>query len=231
MHVGGVVAADAPDPAVEQRAGVRALGFGVAGLVPQRHLEELRGLDVSTGESGDGVEQATVARNYTLWRNPDDRDDPVNEADLDEARRAALEEDPPWPRPAWLVEAARRLRFPMLWEAVATHWRSGAADALDPARVLTDHVQSVLVNQYREAHALPDVVEEHWPVVVDERSVQSGHPVLVDGVERRGFVLDTDPFVLGLATVLDDGRVLTAVLPRDDLGLLTVAFDSSASLD
>jgi hypothetical protein len=138
---------------------------------------------------------------------------------------------PPWPRPAWLVEGVHRLRFPMLWEAVQTHWRPDALGDPDPVQALTEHVQKVLVNQYREEHALPDLTEEHWPVVVDERSVQSGHPVVVDGMERPGLLLDTDPFVVGLATVLDDGRVLTAVLPRDHLPLLTVTFDSAAPLD
>jgi hypothetical protein len=92
-------------------------------------------------------------------------------------------------------------------------------------------VQYVLVNRYRDEHALPDLTDHPWPTLVDERSVQSGHAVLVDGVERSGLLLDTDPFVLGLAVELDDGRVLTAVLPRDDLPMLTVAFVSSTPLD
>ena len=36
---------------------------------------------------------------YTLWRNPADRDAPVNIADLTEEMRASLDVEPPWPLP------------------------------------------------------------------------------------------------------------------------------------
>lgn len=62
----------------------------------------------------------TVSMSATLWRNPVNKSDPVNLADLDEATRRALDEVPPWPRPAWLVESVERMRYPMLWEAVQT---------------------------------------------------------------------------------------------------------------
>lgn len=231
MDHGGVLSADAPDPVLEVRATIRALGFGVAGLVVQPHLEDLGAGGLMTGESGGRVERATASRHSTLWRNPDDHDDPVNLAAMEDEQRRALEEVPPWPRPAWLVARVERMRYPMLWEAVRTHWTAPGRDLPAPAEALVDHVQSVLMNQYRDEHGLPDPTEDPWPALVDERSVQSGHPVLVDGVERPGLLLDTDPFVLGLATVLDDGRVLTAVLPRDELPLLTVAFDSAAPLE
>ncbi|PZE91934.1 hypothetical protein [Curtobacterium sp. MCBD17_008] len=232
MDFGGVLGADAPDPELEQRATVRALGFDVAGLVAQRHLEDSGSLGVQTSESDGVLVGATVSRQYTLWRNPDDRDDPVNLAVLDDERRRSLEEVPPWPRPDWLVATVERLRYPMLWEAVQTHWSAPGRTRPTAAETLVQHVQNVLVNQYRDEHALPDLTAEHtWPTLVDERSVQSGHPVLVDGAERPGLLLDTDPFVLGLAAELDDGRLLTAVLPRDELSLLTVAFDSAVQLD
>ena len=231
MDFGGVLSADAPDPELERRAAVSALGFDVAGLVAQRHLEDSGSLGVQTSESGGVLVSATVSRQYTLWRNPNDRSDPVNLAVLDDERRRSLEEVPPWPRPAWLIAGVERLRYPMLWEAVQTHWSVPGATRPTAAATLVDHVQSVLMNQYRDEHGLPDPTEDPWPALVDERSVQPEHPVLVDGVERPGLLLDTDPFVLGLATELDDGRVITAVLPRDELPLLTVAFDSAAPLE
>jgi hypothetical protein len=228
MDSGGALSADTPDPALERRATVRALGFGVAGLVAQPHLEDFGALGVQTSEPDGRLRSATVSRQYTLWRNPDDRDDPVNLAVMDDERRRSLDEVPPWPRPDWLVAVVERMRYPLLWEAVQTHW-SVDDDRPSPTQALVRHVQHVLVNQYREGHAVAD--DDHWPVLVDDRSVQSGHPVPVDGVERPGLLLDTDPFVLGIAAELDDGRVLTAVLPRDDLHLLTVAFDSATPLD
>jgi hypothetical protein len=231
MDFSGVLGADAPDPELERRAAVRALGFDVAGLVAQRHLEDSGSLGVQTSESDGVLVRATVSRQYTLWRNPDDRDDPVNLAALDDEQRRSLEEVPPWPRPDWLVATVERLRYPMLWEAVQTHWTAPDLTRPTPGETLVEHVQYVLVNRYRDEHALPDLTDHPWPTLVDERSVQSGHPVLVDGVERSGLLLDTDPFVLGLAVELDDGRVVTAVLPRDDLPLLTVAFVSATPLD
>ncbi|PZE65667.1 hypothetical protein [Curtobacterium sp. MCBD17_021] len=230
MDFGGVLGADAPDPELEQRAAVRALGFDVAGLVAQRHLEDSGSLGVQTSESDGMLVRATVSRQYTLWRNPDDRDDPVNLAVLDDERRRSLEEVPPWPRPDWLVATVERLRYPMLWEAVQTHRTAPDPTRPTSAETLVQHVQYVLVNQYRDEHALPELTEHPWPTLVDERSVQSGHPVLVDGVERPGLLLDTDPFVLGIAAELDDERLVTAVFPRDELPLLTVAFDSAAPL-
>jgi hypothetical protein len=155
----------------------------------------------------------------------------VNLAAMDDERRRSLDQVPSWPRPAWLVARVERMRHPMLWEVVQTHWTAPGRDLPTPDEVLVEHVQYVLMNQYRDEHGIPDPTEHPWPTLVDERSVQSGHPVLVDGVERPGLLLDTDPFVLGLATELDDGRLLTAVLPRDELPLLTVAFDSDTQLD
>lgn len=231
MDFVGVLGADAPDPELEQRAVVRALGFDVAGLVAQRHLEDSGSLGVQTSESDGVLVRATVSRQYTLWRNPDDRGDPVNLAALDDERRWSLEEVPPWPRPAWLIAGVERMRYPMLWEAVQTHWSVPGATRPTATATLVEQMRHVLMNRCRDEHGIPDPTEHPWPVLVDERSVQSGHPVLVDGVERPGLLLDTDPFVLGLATVLDDGRVLTAVLPRDELPLLTVAFDSAAPLE
>ncbi len=199
--------------------------------VAQRHLEDSGSLGVQTSEHDGVLVRATVSRQYTLWRNPDDRSDPVNLAVLDDERRRSLEEVPPWPRPAWLIAGVERMRYPMLWEAVQTHWSVPGATRPTAAATLVEHVRYVLMNQYRDEHGLPDPTEHPWPTLVDERSVQPGHPVLVDGVERPGLLLDTDPFVLGLATELDDGRLLTAVLPRDELPLLTVAFDSAAPLE
>ncbi|MDY1004140.1 hypothetical protein [Curtobacterium sp. CFBP9011] len=231
MDFVGVLGADAPDPQLEQRAAARALGFDVAGLRAQRHLEDSGSLGVQTSEHDGVLVSATVSRQYTLWRNPDDRSDPVNLAVLDDERRRSLEEVPPWPRPAWLIAGVERMRYPMLWEAVQTHWSAPGTTRPMAAETLVQHVRYVLMNQYRDEHGVPDPTEHPWPTLVDERSVQPGHPVLVDGVERPGLLLDTGPFVLGLATVLDDGRVLTAVLPRDELPLLTVAFDSAAPLE
>lgn len=49
---------------------------------------------VRTNESDHGrinnptIESATLSRSYTVWRNPDNRDDPVNLADIDGGLRS-----------------------------------------------------------------------------------------------------------------------------------------------
>ncbi|WIB12850.1 hypothetical protein [Curtobacterium sp. MCPF17_052] len=157
MDHGGVLSADAPDPEIARRAAARSLRFGIAGLVAQRHLEDFGSVGVQTGES-DGVrDSATVSRQYTLWRNPEDHDDPVNLAAMDDERRRSLEEVPPWPRPDWLVATVERMRYPMLWEAVQTHWSRRGTTRPSPAEALVGHVQYVLVNGYRDELAPPGV--------------------------------------------------------------------------
>lgn len=236
MRMGGRVLVDAPDPAEGQRDEVRQLGFPVAGLVRQRHLEELGMLGTVTSRSGpDGTppEAATVARSYTLWRNPDDRADPVNlRADADSAvpeDRQRTGDEPP--RPSWLVALADQVRYPMLWEAVQTHWSDGTRPSESVAERLAHHVDHLLQNQFREEHALPSPVDGPWVELVTASAVQSGHPVVVDGDAHAGFLLDTDPFVLGVAVELDDGRVLTVALPREALAFVELALVSDAPLD
>ena len=98
----------------------------------------------------------TVSVTYTLWRNPIDRPDPINLADLDEQARRALEAVPPWPRPAWLVEQVERMRYPQLWEAVRTTWNRDASERSSVRSVLVDHVNYILMNQYRQELGLSD---------------------------------------------------------------------------
>jgi len=57
--------------------------------------------------------------------------------------------------------------------------------------------------------------------------VEHGHPVIIDGVDRQGVLLDMDPFVIGIGATLDDGRVLTAAIPGAELPLLQIEFVSS----
>jgi hypothetical protein len=116
----------------------------------------------------------------------------------------------------------------MLWEAVQTHWSSQPSATRSAAELLVDHVQYVLNNQFRAEHALPPMGEHSWVELVSVQGVEHRRPVRIDDVEREGVLLDTDPFVVGIGADLEDGRVLTAVIPRADLPLLQMAFVSSA---
>ena len=126
MRFAGFTPVDAPDPGDELRERVQGLGFGVAGFVGQPHLEDWGALGLSEQRLGAGndaqLEQATVSRSYTLWRNPQDPHDPLNLSELGETTRRSLDEVPARPRPAWLLQRIERMRYPMLWEAVQTHW-------------------------------------------------------------------------------------------------------------
>lgn len=223
MQFGGVIGADSPDPGEATRQQVQALGIGVAGLVAQPHVEDVGTLGLMssqrTDDTGTHLVQATVSRSYTLWRNTADRADPVNLRALTPDERRSLDAAPIADRPGWMLRLIERMRYPFLWEAVQTHWTQGGGDA-SLAEQLVAHVAYVLDNRYRDQHDLPSV---------DVRAVQPSS-VLVDGVEREGSMLDTDPFVLGLAVTLDAERTMTAVLPRDDLPLLHVAFTAAAAL-
>jgi hypothetical protein len=234
MRFAGTMPVDAPDPSEKLREKVAGLGFGVAGLSQQPHLEDWGALGLVEQWQGAGenaqIQHASVSRSYTLWRNPRDRDDPVNLLELDEMTRQSLDDIPPWPRPEWLLRQVERMRYPMLWEAVQTHWSAPVVTALPTSDQLVDHVQHVLNNHFRSEHALPPMTGQTWAQLVTIRGVQHDHPVVVDSVERSGVLLDMDPYVVGIGVGLDDGRVLTAAIPRVALPLLQIAFLSGAPL-
>jgi hypothetical protein len=210
----GIIGADEPDPREQWREQARRMPVPVLGLLPQRHLEDWGAISVASGTREGVLESCEVSLGYTLWRNPDDPDDPVNLAETDEWQRRALEEEPPWPRPGWLVDQVRRMRHPMLWECVRTRWSQEPGGVGAVESLLVAHVNHVLANQFQEAPP------------VDERCVEPRIPVVVDGTARDGFRLDTDPHVYGVAAALGARTVLTAAIPRDALPFVQVAFES-----
>lgn len=229
MEFAGYLAEDAPDPRERHRVRYRELGVAAAGLVPQPHVEERGELSFSVSRSGPTggpqvVTEVGISRTYVLWRNPSDRDDPANLAELDAGMREALQAPIDRPLPPWFDEARAMLRFPRLWEAVQTYWRP--EDAPSPAERLIAHAEYVLSNRFREQLGLQEG-PELWASPIPPAALQP-HDVVVDGAARPGLLLDTDPFVLGLATGLEDGRVVTVVVPRDELPLLTLELVSDA---
>lgn len=178
---------------------------------------------VSTTGSGSGIDAMTVSMSATLWRDPVDKSDPVNLADLDEDTRRAIDEVPPWPRPAWLVESVERMRYPMLWEAVQTTWHREETEYSTLAALLVHHTNYVLMNQFREQLGL-GVHDWSSPALTSERVVRRGVDVSIDGAVVSGSEIDTDPFVYAVGAKLPSGGTLTAVIPRDYLPYLTLAF-------
>lgn len=221
MRIAGRLAEDAPDPRLARLELIRGLGVAAAGLVPQRHLEE-RG-ETGYTSAGAGVpEELSIGRSYLLWRNPDDHDDPVNLADLDETTRATLAAPLDRPIPDWLREARFMMRYPRLWEAVQTHWVRPGGERRTVEERLIAHTEYVLTNSYRERLGLEPM---EWVTPIPPAALQPA-PVVVDGAPRDGLLFDTDPFVLALGTELVDGRVVTVVVPRDELPLLTLELAS-----
>ncbi len=225
MRFGGVLPADAPDPRERTIGQLRDLHAVVLGLVPQPHVEDWCALGIETGARNGVTDRFAAVLSYTFWRNPADRADPINLAELDDATRTALDTTPSWPRPPWLLDRVERMRYPMLWEAVRTSWHREDARRPSVPAELVRHVNNVLANRHhtewtRDPAALAHGLPEH----VDERHVERDIPVTVDGATIPGLRIDTDPFVLGIAADLGAGRTLTAVVDRDALPFLTIEF-------
>lgn len=222
MRFAGVLPEDAPDPTLETVARLRGLPFQVMSLVPQPCVEDANEIGIGRGTDPHGDTDLTVSITYTLWRNPLDRADPVNLAELDEQTRASLE-PPPWPRPAWLVEKAERLRYPMLWEAVRTTWHRDQSEHNTLAAQLVHHVNYILVNQFREELGLSDMPSpEDWQQVKPS-AVNRAATLEVDGSAVPAFEVDTDPFVYAVGVELRTDIAATAVIARDHLPFVRLA--------
>jgi hypothetical protein len=224
MRVAGIVPADAPDPRAEWAERLKLMPIPVMELTPQPSLEDTDSVGLSYSLDDGGYSEMTASITYTLWRNPDDRSDPVNLADLDEKTLRSIEEVPPWPRPPWLIEYVERLRYPQLEEAVRTTWHRVPSERSSVRSLLVDHVNHILMNQYRE-ELWPgsNPWDQHAPTVTG-RMVNIRARTVINGVDMPGAEVDTDPFVYGIGAHLPGGGVVTAVLPRTELKYIRVQF-------
>ncbi|MBG0741162.1 hypothetical protein IV500_17475 [Paeniglutamicibacter antarcticus] len=224
MRAAGILPEDAPDPGAELVESLKLMPIPVMGLMPQPALEDWDAVGLSYSGGEVGYSEMTASITYTLWRNPDDRSDPVNLADLDETTRRSIEEVPPWPRPPWLIEYVERLRYPQLWEAVRTTWHRNPSERSSVRNLLVDHVNHILMNQYRE-ELWPDgnPWDQHAPAVTG-RMVNGQARTVVNGIDVPGAEVDTDPFVYGIGAQFPGGGVVTAVLPRAELKRIQVQF-------
>jgi len=231
MKFTGRASTDLPDPRAEWRDQAHELGVSAAGLVPQRHLEDwgISGLQTSQRTvAGEQVTQpVTLSRFYTVLRNPDDLEDPANLRPLDDALRRMQAEAVPDDLPEWMVWMRHRGRFPQLWEAVQTHYPPAgvsAADALGVAGLLASHADYVLHNVFREESGLGDFTEHPWVRLVHRDGAQPA-AVVVDGeVVTGGLRIDSNELVVAVGAPLVDGRVVTAVVSRAHLDLVTLDF-------
>lgn len=216
MQFAGVLPEDAPDPRVESGRRLLDLTFPLMGLVPQPTIEDTdRPAIMEVG--GEGLSQLAVSFSYMLWRNPDDRADPVNLKDLAPHEQAAIETIPPWPRPAWLVEYVESMRYPQLWEAVRTCWTRDQSEYTTLDRQLIDHTNYILMNQFREDLGLTPGPTGDGPWMVGPSSVNTAATLEIDGEVVPAVEIDTDPFVYAVGAHIRPDVVTTVVIARDHL--------------
>ena len=224
MEFSGRTSVDAPDPNERISLRVQELGLDLVGFSRQRHLEDWGALSIQehTQHGEQAPRHVAVSRSYTLWRNPDDHDDPFNLRPTEQASADSQDAGPAVP--TWMHETVRRMKYPLLWEAIRTH-RARPTHRHTAQELLVGHVNYILNNQFRAEHHLPPLGAGSWASLVSTRGVRSDCPVTVNGTERPGFLADTDSFVVGLAADLDAERTFTAVIPRDALPYLDLTFD------
>jgi hypothetical protein len=210
-----------PPPSVDEVAG--SFGGPVYAFASQPSLEEAGVSTFGLSRDGGPTVLESVSLSYTVWRNPDDRADPGNLADLSDEMRAALDAPPVAPLPEWMLQTRERMRYPWLWEAVRTTRRQDAT----PEELLLAHARHILMNTFREERVAPSPDGSppgELTGAPTERAIEHGVPLTLDGEPVEGLRLDADPHVLALAADLGPHGVLTAVLPRAELPYLTLSF-------
>jgi hypothetical protein len=203
----------------------RLFALPVMSLISQRSVEE-QPIPSTTGSSSNGGTMTldSVALSYTLWRNPSNRADPANLADLTDSVRDALDADPVRSLPEWMMKQRELMRFPMLWEAVMTT-RTSEEGWQTPESTLVGHVNHILTNSFRELRVVGGIPGE-LDSPVAERHIEAV-TVPIDGVDVPGMRIDTDPHVYAVGAALDD-LILTAVVAREHLPHISLAFTTRA---
>lgn len=204
-------AIDMPAPPTPDEVAAK-FPYPVITLVAQDGAEETYAGTMSRTQDG-RVAMEAVALTYTVWRNPEDRDDPVNRLDLTAEMRTALEMRPTDPLPVWMEVVRERMLYPSLWEAVRTTYDSDPRTRPTAESALVEHSNYVLMNVFRDQRVGPGAP---WDVI--DAATSSGleltADIMVDGVPTAVVRLMNDPHVIGAAVDLGD-RVLTAVIARE----------------
>lgn len=211
---------DLPEPQTVDEA-ADEFGLAVMTLVPQVSVAELGVSTVAHSSNGGPSTIESIAISYTLWRNPRDRTDPGNLADLADEVLASLDVPSARPLPVWMRDRLELMKYPSIWEGVMTTRLAGSPATAEST--LVDHANHVLRNTFGELR-----VSDGLPGELDS-PLEAGHiaptQLIVDDVEVPGLVIDSDPHVVAFGADLGD-RILTAVLPRDHLPYLTLEFST-----
>ncbi|KAA9131110.1 hypothetical protein [Microbacterium caowuchunii] len=174
---------------------MRSLPVPVLRLVPQPALDEI-GAELIVGDDADGLLQMSASLSYILRGDaPDPGSDDV--AEHPDA---------------------------VLLDGVRTTWHLNRSERNGLVPVLLAHVAEVLIGHLSDAALDGGSGDPPAPYAVSARAVRRNVPVLVGGREENGVEIDTDPFIYALGAELANGSLLTAVLPRDELPRLRIAF-------
>lgn len=209
MHeVPGASARDLPAPPTPEETAAR-FGRPVFGLVPQPHLKELDTLSTVASDE----ELTDVSVSYSFLTEPTDPTDPRNLVPTVRDIDGWLEKAERDGQPEWFVRSLQAMRFPMVWEAVRTTSRTDPSGATTAER-LAAHMEHVLINTSDERRRRDD--DSGIPSLDTGVTAAHARPttVPVDGTERPGIQIDTDPTVIGWAVEVDDSLV-SVVLDRD----------------
>jgi hypothetical protein len=191
-----------------------AANFGgpIFTLAPQPVLREA---GWSTQASYDTLEE--VSASYSVFRNPDNLEDPANFIDDVESILASMRTAESSGQPKWFVTAVRNARYPLAADVVRTVIRAARPDQ-SLADLLVNHLNQVLINSIAARR------QGGWrlPPALD-RPVTSGdaHGVTasVDESHLNGLVIDSDADAVGWAVEVGD-RAVSLVLLRELLPLI-----------
>lgn len=215
MHIAeGLRVADLPAPPTGDEIAA-SFPVPVYGLVPQPALAEA---GFGTVSSNDGVHE--VAISYSLFRHPGDHNDPANFADNATEILAAINKAERDGQPDWFVSGLRRMRFPVLWEAVSTV-RTDIGAPLPLADRLAAHVNHVVMNTCVERQHASSTGPAVLLNPVHASDALPGRLLQVDGSDVSAIQIDTDVDATGWAFEVSHAAVLV-VIRRADLALVDV---------
>jgi hypothetical protein len=195
-----------------------AFGLPVFALAPQSGLAES---GFGTVGSNDGTHEVTIS--YSVFRNPDDHNDPVNFTPNVAEVLNAIEQAERNSQPEWFTAGLRRMRFPILWEAVCTA-RTDIGEPLSLAERLAAHINHVVMNTCAHRRH-PEI---NFPSTltnpVAATDALPGRLLRVDSADVSAIQIDTDVDVTGWAFATAHSAVLIA-LPREFLPLVDLRLE------
>ena len=155
-----------------------------------------------------GNDLCQVALSYSVLVNPEDPEDPINfvtDERLVMAAREGLRED----RPSWFRERVLAMRYPTVWEAIVS-CKAGVDAHQSLEERLASHVNHVGVNTLDERRA---VGPTGIPVLDHPVAARHAHAseLRVDGRVAEALMIDSDPDLVGWATVVGATTLLIAV--------------------